>query len=170
MGAIQLGRLAYALPRMDATHIPVDDIDHSTFAQDEGQSLGLDRRAQAALTIVSTFVPGEALAFYITTSALLASHAAVTDLAVALATLSIVAVLVVTSHLDIPRYRRSRRRLCVALALALAGAAIYLAAMPNSASHNWSMYSPRVSAAVVLAASILMPAIGHALGFRPDSP
>jgi hypothetical protein len=170
MGAIQLGRLAQSRPTIVATNdIVIDDIDHAVFSRSALRQQGKqDGGTQAALMIIAAFVPGEALAFYVTASALLGSATAGTDLAIASATLAIVAVLVLTAHATVPEFRRSPRRLCLALVFALFGAAVYLAAMPNSAAHQWKAYTPQVSAVVVVAASILMPPLANYFGLRAD--
>jgi hypothetical protein len=165
MGAIQLGLRA----RRRSESFEVDDIGSETFDGVAPEpSAGSDKTA-AALAVIATYVPGEALAFHITASALLSISSPGADALLTAVTLAIVVALVICAYFVLPSAARDRTKCALSLAFALVSALVYLAALPSSFAHSWSAYTGPVSAVVVIAASILLPAIGAALRVIPIS-
>ncbi|MEV0797310.1 hypothetical protein AB0I34_06455 [Kribbella sp. NPDC050281] len=175
MGAMQLGRLARSPSSGVPASVVVDDIEISTNSRDRGRPSrpgaragGTDApagdRIRAALDAIAVYVPAEALGFYVAASAFIGAPTFGQDVFVFTVTIVIVGVLVVLAQQQGPGPERSARRLGLALLFAIVGAALYMSAMPYSFAHRWSPYTPTMSGVVILAAAILMPAIGAILG------
>jgi hypothetical protein len=130
----------------------------------KGSNPPTDDRIRSALDAVAVYVPAEGIGFYVAATALIGAPTLAQDVFVFILTIAIVGVLVVLSHHRTSRSHRSSKRLAQALLFAVFGAALYMSAMPYSFAHTWGPYTPTISGVVVLAAAILMPAIGTILG------
>jgi hypothetical protein len=169
MTAVQLGLMTGApLPPAPtiAGPLTVDDIDLSVLASGGGQR----RRpgpAGSALVIITSYIPAEALGFYVTATALLRYPHGLGDGLIAASTLLLVALLVLAAHARIPAETRSKRKLGLAISFALVAAGVYIAALPQSFAHEWRPYTSAVGAVVVIGSSILLPTLGELLHFTP---
>jgi hypothetical protein len=169
MTAIQLGLLA-GEPRQSQVLAPedfaVDDIDSSVFTtSNTGDSTA--KLPTSALVIISSYIPAEALGFYVTATALLRYPYGRGDAIIAGCAIVFVILLVLVANTRIPHNERSKRRLALALSFAVLAACAYISALPQSFVHEWQPYTSTVGAVVLLGASILLPVLGDLFRFMP---
>lgn len=168
MGAIQLGQTA-RWPLHEASRgleqFEVDDIDASVFSSDQSNVVA-HRLPKSALTTIASYIPAEALGFYVTATALLGYPRGRGDALIAGCSLVLVAVLVLVGYSNNRASGpTSPYRLFLALFFAIFAACVYISALPQSFIHEWPPYTSKVGAVVLLGSSILMPAMGELLKF-----
>jgi hypothetical protein len=167
MTAVQLGLLTREPGEPAATRFEVDDIDPSVLTSSPGEA-SRPKPPTSALVIITSYIPAEALGFYVTSTALLRYPRGWGDGILAICSLIFVTLLVLVAHARIPVDVRSRRKLGLALFFAVFAASVYIAALPQSFVHQWPPYTSTVGAVVLLGASILLPALGELFHFSPS--
>lgn len=167
MTAVQLGLLSRESRKPTATSFAVDDIDASVLTPDAADA-SKPNLPTSALVIITSYIPAEALGFYVTATALLRYPHGGGDEILAVCSLVFVALLVLVAYARIPTSTRSKRKLWLALFFAVIAAGAYIAALPQSFVHDWRPYTSTVGAVVLLGASIVLPALGELLHFSPS--
>lgn len=167
MTAVQLGLLTGEPRESEAVGFAVDDIDQSVLTPSPGEA-SQPKLPTSALVIITSYIPAEALGFYVTSTALLRYPHGWGDGILAICSLIFVTLLVLVAHARIPANARSRSKLGLALFFAVFAAGVYIAALPQSFVHEWRLYTSTVGAVVLLGASILLPALGDLLHFSPS--
>jgi hypothetical protein len=167
MTAVQLGLLTREPREPAVARFAVDDIDPSVLTPSTTEA-PQSKLPTSALVILTSYIPAEALGFYVTSTALLRYPHGWGDKILAICSLIFVTLLVLVAHTRIPVGARSRRKLWLALFFAVFAASVYIAALPQSFFHEWRPYTSTVGAIVLLGASILLPALGELFHFSPS--
>jgi hypothetical protein len=169
MGAYTLGKWASLGGLDDVAYVESDDIEilevpeipeNPSPAAARGNiqtvhALGLPGRP--LVEQVTAFVPGEALGFHVLSIAFLGKASPQADFILTLTILALVTSLVWLAWRNNTPKPSSKANLFKAIGFALISALAYMAALPDSFAHDWSVYTPTIGGLVIIALTILLP-------------